>query len=115
MKSRLPRLFLRLRIYARLAREIGLNYPNADTMAKITACAFPEIPTQDFWKLGGDPGLGKLQRFKSFFRAIGVQLAGREPAVFPHFAEFEVACPSQFRSARYARGYPFCIGNDCAL
>ena len=94
----------RLRIYARLAREIGLNYPTEDTMAKITACAFPEIPTQDFWKLEGDPGLGKLQRFKSFFRAIGVKLAGREPAVFPHFAEFEVACPSQFRSAKYAPG-----------
>jgi len=94
----------RLRIYARLARGIGLNYPNENTMAKITACAFPEIPTEDFWKLEGDPGLDKLNRFKRFFRTIGVKLAGREPAVFPTFAEFEVAYPSHFRSAGYAPG-----------
>ena len=40
----------RLRVYARLGREIGLNYPTEQTMAKITACSFPEIPARDFWK-----------------------------------------------------------------
>ena len=40
----------RLRIYARLARAIGLNYPNENTMAKITACAFPELMTDNCFR-----------------------------------------------------------------
>ena len=94
----------RFRWFAKLARSIGLNYPDEATKARITACAFRDCAHNEEHLLGGPLGYQCLQQFKEAFEAEPVVLSGREPTMFPPYEEFEVKHPRHYNMAFFAPG-----------
>ena len=78
---------LRLRFFARLARSMGLNYPNSDTKARITACAFPGAKENEghVLELEGGGGYDAMDLFRKVFAEVPITNPGRDILSFPPF------------------------------